>query len=122
MKYINKVYVGERNFCGCPIRKLPPLKPKEIPFKAEDSNISLLENCLLKYYGASSFNCCENKKLPLITSLPPLKLYVNPYATPKAIFKAAKIPLHFMKKIKEELDRFVKLGVIEPVPENTPVK
>ena len=27
-----------------------------------------------------------------------------------------------MKKIKEELDRDVKLGVIEPVPENTPVK
>ena len=40
---------------------------------------------------------------------------------PKAIFKVSKIPLHFMKKIMAELDRDVAWGVIELVPENTPV-
>ena len=39
---------------------------------------------------------------------------------PTAITKASSIPLHWLETIKAELDRDVALGVIEPVPPNTP--
>ena len=52
---------------------------------------------------------------------PPLRLNMDPAATPVAVHKPASVPLHWQEKVKSDLDRDVRLGVIERVPENTPV-
>ena len=53
---------------------------------------------------------------------PPMKLMVDPKATPVAHHKAIPVPLHFSDRVKEDLDRDVCLDVLEPVPENTATK
>ena len=50
----------------------------------------------------------------------PLTFQLKADATPSAIHKAANISIHWMDEIKAELDKDVRLGVIEPVPPNTP--
>ena len=51
---------------------------------------------------------------------PPMKLMVDPNATPVTHHKAIPVPLHFKKRVKEDLDRDVLLGVLERVPTGTP--
>ena len=47
---------------------------------------------------------------------PPLRLNIDPEATPVMAHKAASVPVHWEGKVKEHLDRDVRLGVIEKVP------
>ena len=54
-------------------------------------------------------------------SAPPVKLLIEDNSTPVAVTKATPIPINWLPTIKAELDKDVRLGVIEPVPENTPV-
>ena len=53
---------------------------------------------------------------------PPLEFHVDDNAKPHAIYKPSPIPLNYMARIKSEVDKDVRLGVIAPVPENTPVE
>ena len=52
---------------------------------------------------------------------PPVQLLIEEGVTPVAITKASPIPINWLSKIKAELDKDVRLGVIEKVPDNTPV-
>ena len=52
---------------------------------------------------------------------PPLQLFIDPDAQPVARHRVNVVPLHFEKKVKDGLERDVKLGVLERVPPNTPV-
>jgi len=52
---------------------------------------------------------------------PPYELHIDHSIKPFAIHSPVTVPLHFEKRVKRDLDRDVLLGVIEPVPENTPV-
>ena len=47
---------------------------------------------------------------------PPLKLDVDPNVTPTAVHTPIPVPIHWQDEVKAQLDRDVKLGVIEPVP------
>jgi hypothetical protein len=47
-------------------------------------------------------------------------LLVDPDVKPVAVYKAGNIPLHLVKDVKDELDRDVRIGVLEKVPVNTP--
>ena len=51
---------------------------------------------------------------------PPLQLHVNPDATAVAIHRPVPVPLHWQEQVKAELDRDVRLGVLEPVPIGEP--
>ena len=53
---------------------------------------------------------------------PPLRLFVDPQATPTAIMSPATIPINWQQSVKEGLDSDEALGVIAKVPVNTPVK
>ena len=46
---------------------------------------------------------------------------VDKEATPSACHKAIPVPLHWMERVKADIDRDVQLGVIEPVPIGDPV-
>ena len=51
---------------------------------------------------------------------PPLKLHIDPNAKPIAVHKFSPVPVHFEEAVKNELDRDVKMGVLEKVPVGTP--
>ena len=52
----------------------------------------------------------------------PLQLFVDPNVKPVAIHKAAIIPIHLKARVKADLDRDVRLGILEKVNVNSPVK
>ena len=51
----------------------------------------------------------------------PLRLHMDKTILPTAIHKPAMVPIHWRDQVKSDLDRDVRLGVLERVPENTPV-
>ena len=103
--------------CGCLKRTLPPPFPQP-PVPLTDSNRLQLEKFLLNFYASSTFNTCPHQPLPHMTG-PPMKLMVDPKATPVAHHKATPVPLPFFDKVKVDLDRDVCLDVLEVVPPNT---
>ena len=57
---------------------------------------------------------------PKMTGLPPLRIHVKEDVTPVAIHKPSTIPVHWIDKIRDDLEQDIQLGVIERVPSNTP--
>ena len=83
-------------------------------------NIQKLELLIKVYFASSAFNRCERQKLPLMSGSPPLSFHVDSDVQPTVISKPAIIPAHYIDQIKKELNRDVRLGVLEKVPANTP--
>ena len=108
--------------CACPKRQLPPTDAPVLPCDPTEKNLPILREYILERFSSSAFNCCEQQPLPLMAGSPPLRLFVDPEASPTAIATPAKIPLHWDKQVKDGLDRDEALGVIEKVPVNEPVK
>ena len=110
--------------CTCPTRpEKPPPIPEGIPDHiniSEAGSVNELRKWLLEYYESTTFNICEHQPLPYMTGTP-LKLHVDPQATPVACHKVVPIPLHWRERVKADLDRDVRIGVLERVPDNTPV-
>ena len=106
--------------CSCPKRELPPPPPTQLPCPATDGNRETLRQFLLDHYKGSTFNTCEHQPLPMMSG-PPLKLMIDPEATPFAYHSPIPVPLHWRADVKAGLDRDVLLGVIEPVPVGEPV-
>ena len=117
---VSHVYtLSNSSRCACPRREKPPPLPDTIPYSPIEANRETLQRWILDYYGSSTFNTCEHQPLPLMSG-PPLKLFVNPDATPKAVHTPIPVPVHWKTEVKAGLDRDVRLGVIEPVPWGTP--
>ena len=106
--------------CQCPKRAKPPPTPTSLPYPATEANRERLQQYLLDYYSSSTFNICEHQTLPLMGG-PPMRLMINPHATPTAYHTPIPVPLHWQDDVKAGLDRDVRLGVIEPVPIGEPV-
>ncbi len=117
---VNVKTVDLKAKCGCKVRtEVPPL-PTAIPFEPIKSNLLRFEKWFVDvYYASSAFNVCEHQELPCITG-PELVIKhkggVEP--EPVAVHSPIPVPHHFKKKVKEDLDRDCKMGVIEPVPAN----
>ena len=105
--------------CTCLKRETPPKVPTNIPFEAIPENLEKIKNWILQYYQSSTFNICEEQELPKMTG-PPLQLDVDPSVAPSAVHTPIPVPIHWQKEVKAQLDRDVKLGVIEPVPWGEP--
>ena len=106
--------------CNCVPRTLPPEPPTKIPFPPIEENIPKLKKWIEERYSASTFNKCEHAPLPMMKRSPPLKLHIDPAAKPVAAHKYSPVPVHFEELVKRELDRDVKMGVLEKVPVGTP--
>ena len=105
--------------CGCRQRTSPPPKPNALPFPASQGNREALQSWLLEYYGSSAFNTCEHQPLPKMSGKP-LQIHFKPDAQPRAFHCPIPVPHHWKKQVKADLDRDVRLGIIEPVPPGTP--
>ena len=105
--------------CGCRRRTDPPPLPDELPFAPTPENRERLQHWLLDYYASSAFNTCEHQTLPKMTGKP-LDIHFRPEAKAKAFHCPIPVPHHWKQKVKADLDRDVRLGIIEPVPPGTP--
>ena len=101
---------AEKRTCGCPTRSLPPTGPIPLPVPATEENRGALEQHLRSIFKASTFNVCTHQPLPMMAG-PPLRLNIDPGAKPVTVHKAASVPVHWENKVKEHLDRDVRLGV-----------
>ena len=70
----------------------------------------------------SGFNNCSIQPLKMMYTDRPLQLFVDPNVKSVAIHKAAIIPMHLKAQVKADLDRDVRLGILEKVNVNSPVK
>ena len=104
--------------CLCMLRGLPPEVPEGMPYQPDPSNVMKLQEWILEQYKASAFNTCECQALPRMHG-EPLVINVTPGAKPVASHSPIPVPLHWQKEVKAQLDRDVKLGVIEQVPSGT---
>ena len=71
---------------------------------------------------SSAFTNCRNQNLIIMFTEQPLQLFVDPTIKPVAIHKAAVILIHLKAAVKADLDRDVRLGILEKVDLNSPVK
>lgn len=106
--------------CHCPRRQLPTALPTTLPYPPTEENIDKLQKWLLEYYKNSTFNVCHHQPLPMMSG-PPLRLMIDPEATPVARHKPIPIPIHWQQDVYDGLDQDCRLGVLEPVPIGTPV-
>ena len=108
--------------CGCFVRaEAPdPVTHREIAGFDSMSKESL-RRLIIKLYAKSWLNNCRIQPLKMMNSDKPLKLFVDPAVKPVAIHKAAIIPIHLKARVKADLDRDVRLGILEKVDINSPV-
>ena len=105
--------------CGCSLRSPAPPPPVTLPYPPTAENRHLLEQWLLDKYQASAFNVCEHQLLPKMDGRP-LDIHFRPDAEPAAFHCPIPVPHHWKKQVKADLDRDVRLGIIEPVPQGSP--
>ena len=79
--------------------------------------VEALKEWLLDYYGSTTFNVCEHQPL---MNCEPLRLHVDPNAVPVAIHKPALVLIHWQGRVYSDLERDVRIGVLERVEPNTP--
>ena len=99
-------------------REPTPTRPNQPPFPCTEENIPKLKDWLVKTFSASSFNTSSAPMVKM--SGPPIEIHVDPSAIPIAVHKPILIPHHWQAQVKADLDRDVKLGIIEKVPMGVP--
>ena len=78
-----------------------------------------IKDWIVNWYKSSTFNTCEHQPLPKMKG-EPLGIYTREDGKPYVVHTHSPIPVHFQQEVKEQLDRDVRLGVLEKVPPNTP--
>ena len=107
--------------CHCPKRAVTPPLPTQLPCPATEENRAQLERFIKDHYKASAFNTCEHQPLQAMTG-PPLDIVFKEGTDPVAVHTPIPVAYHWKTQVKAELDRDVKLGIIEEVPAGTPTK
>ena len=109
--------------CGCFVRAEAP---DPISFRDvagfDGMPRESLRRLIIKQYAHSGFNNCRVQPLAMMNTDKPLWLFVDPAVKPVAIHKAAIIPIHLKARVKADLDRDVRLGILEKGDINSPVK
>ena len=102
--------------CPCYPRSPPPGRPDELPMTATVENIPKMKQYLLDRYKESVFNQCTHQPTPKVKG-PPMRIHVDPDATPTVATTPVKCPLYWEAQTKNLLKTNQAMGNIEPVPE-----
>lgn len=70
-------------------------------------------------FWASTFNTCPHQPLKMIEGKP-LNITLIPRITPTAVYTLIPVPHHWKKRVKQDIDWDVTLGIIELVCVGTP--
>ena len=110
----------ELQVCECPQRAAVPSRPNKLPFEPIPANNDKMSKWLLDFFKSSTFNTCPHRPLYEMSG-PPLEIHIDKSAIPKVCHTPAPIPLHWQKKVEEDLKRDEALGILERVPFGVPV-
>ena len=111
----------DQHNCECITRESAPEPPKEIPYPPTEENKGKLKSWLTKTFISSAFNTCTHQQLQEMTG-DPMKLHFKDQYKPHAVHTPIPIPYHWEDAVKEDIDRDIRLGILEKVPEGTPVE
>ena len=109
----------EKASFGCPRRTIVPDKSSRIPFAPAESNRDRLKRWLREHFKSGTFNTCPHQPLKVMIGRPPDITFTRE-ARPSAGRIPIPVPHHWIKRMKEDLNRFVALSIIEPVSAGTP--
>ena len=101
----------------CLERGPTPEVPDKIPFEPTTANIPKLEAYLLDVFKNSAFNVCTHQPLQGMTGKPMKAVVKNPGVNHPAAYTPIPVAHHWKEKVKADLDRDVRLGIIEKVPQ-----
>ena len=87
------------NTCDCPRRESPPPPPHCPPGMSPTQ----LREVIIKHYSASSFNRCTRQPLPKMQG-EPMPIVTDADVVPTAVHTPIPVPLHWVSKVKEDLD------------------
>ena len=107
--------------CKCIPRADTPERPTDIPFKPTLENRDKLKQWLIAGFESSAFNTCTHQPLKQMTGKP-MDVNFKEGIEPFKVHTPAAVPHHWGKKVKKQIDKDVRLGIIEPVPQGTPTK
>ena len=111
----------EEEACKCVPRAATPERPESLPFSPTPENVPRLKEWLVQAFSSSAFNTCSHQQLQTMTGAP-VKIKFKEGAQPRAVHTPIPVPHHWKKKVKSDIDRDVRLGIIEPVPQGTPTE
>ena len=104
--------------CLCAARSPTPEHPTSIPFPPTSENVPKLKEWILSAFASSAFNTCTHQSLQEMTGAP-VSIRFQKGQKPYAVHTPIPIPHHWKKQVKDDLDRDVRLGIIETVPQGT---
>ena len=104
--------------CNCPRRSKPPDLPSSLPMPAIPENVNRLRKWLVDAFSSSAFNTCHHQPLQTMTG-EPMDIHIDDGCPAVAVHSPIPVPHHWKYKVKADIDRDVKLGIIEPVPQGT---
>ena len=107
--------------CKCIRRTDAPERPDKIPYPATAENKGKLKSWLIKNFETSAFNTCSHQPLKSMTGKP-MKINFKEGVEPYRVHTPIQVPHHWSKKVKSDIDKDVRLGIIEPVPQGTPTE
>ena len=114
-----EITVWAKDKCGCLLRtEVPPL-PTDVPYGDPESHREELSKWILDYYAASAFNTCPHQVFPMLTG-PDMVIKIRDDAKPVACHSPIPVPHHWKRKVKAEIDKNCRMGVMSPVPSGTP--
>ena len=109
--------------CGCYVRAEAPDPASHKDVAGFDGmSKDSLRRLIIDLYAKSGFNNCRIQPLAMMNTDSPLPLFVDPAVKPVAIHKAAIILIHLKARVKADLDRDVRLGILEKVDINSPAR
>ena len=100
----------------CLKRSPTPKRPSKIPFDPIPENRKKLERWLVKEFAASAFNTCTHQPLQGMTGVP-MTVKKKPGTDPPKAYTPIPVPFHYKWRVKKDLDRDCRLGIIEPIPQ-----
>ena len=97
-----------------------PLPLTELPFPCTPENNERMKEFFLERFKDSVFDTHSDKPLPCMAG-PPMEIHVDETVKPYACHTPAPVPIHWEKKVYEDLLHDEAIGVIERVPYGEPV-
>ena len=110
---------GNQGVCQCAKRTPTPNRPVDIPYAATRENVPKLKKWLEDQFATSSFNQCTHQQKPKMKGVP-MKIVMKEKTVPFAVNTPLPVPHHWKEQVKSDIERDVRMGVIEPVPQGTP--